>query len=49
MAMIVTKGTALYDAEVKGKVERLLQDSIDRLNAQDNDENAMPATEEDAV
>ena len=51
MALIVTKGSALFDSEVKSNVERLFQDIVDRLKAQDNDDNAMPDTDgtDDAV
>ncbi len=50
MANIVTKGTAVYDAEIKASVERLFQDIIDRLKSQDDDENEMPSPDvEDLV
>ena len=50
MANIVTKGTAVYDAEIKASVERLFQDIIDRLRSQDDDENEMPSPDvEDLV
>ena len=47
MAAIVTKGTAVYDAEIKANVERLFQDMLERLRSQDNDENEMPTPDED--
>ena len=46
MAAIVTKGTAVYDAEVKDSVERLFQDVVQRLAAQDLDEHAMPCPDD---
>ena len=49
IASIVTKGTSLYDAEIKSSVERLFQDMVDRLRAQDNDDNAMPSTADEDV
>ena len=46
MASIVSKGSALYDADMKGNIERLFQDIIERLEAQDNDETQVPEGEE---
>ena len=46
MTSIVSKGSALYDADMKGNIERLFQDIIERLQAQDEDDTEMLEGEE---
>ena len=46
IAALVTKGTGVYDEELKPSIERLFQDIIDRLKAQDSDDQEMPSTDE---
>ena len=45
-AAMVTKGTSVYDEEIKKEVERFFKDIIDRVNAQDEDEQEMPLTDD---
>ena len=46
MSMIVTKGSAMYDPDSKVNVQRLFQDILDRMTAQDTDDTEMPCAEE---
>ena len=45
-AAMVTKGTSVYDEEIKKEVERFFKDIIDRVYAQDSDEQEMPLNDD---
>ncbi len=45
LVAITTKNTTLYDAEMKDSIERLYQDVIDCLHAQDQADKTMPTCE----
>ena len=45
LVAIATKQTTLYDAEMKDSIERLFQDVIECLHAQDKDNTCMPTRE----
>ncbi len=45
LVAIATKNTALYDAEMKDSIERLYQDVIECLHAQDQADKSMPTCE----
>ena len=47
LAAMVTKGTAVYDGDMKASIERLFHDIIERVKAQDTDENEMPLPDQD--
>ena len=45
-AAMVTKGTSVYDEEIKKDTESFFKDIIDRVHAQDSDEQEMPLNDD---
>ena len=45
-AAMVTKGSSVYAEEIKHDVARFFKDIIDRVYAQDNDDQEMPSSDD---